>query len=1159
MDFSNGFLSHFAVTGEASPENNLPFHRDEFYSKVSHSFERLLSLRLVKHHVDITVIDTSAIESEMRDFVANQMSDIKTQAVQIIRHFPSDIHSTYIKFSSLCDHFRSISVSFKDKTIKGVAVIQREEVLMALDSFLQLFLNDFGDVSTRTDDEVVIYLLRMREMAEQIPLCEKRILEQYDRKILNPIHKKDIHRIAKIGILLSKRASDDYLAQKIIEEAVALKSHKQYDRNKRTQTISINDILKDLKTSRDTSLLLSEYDAYSADYWSRVDSGRYPLSNLQSAINELPAEATNISKGESLSSPTRIRRLIAILFAFWTLQNVVLSEFCDADSNDDGCESTLDEDDARDERLKLLQPHPAQVIALFLLFGVGSGCEFALSSDSHAFNHLIEVKTGEGKSVVLGVASCVAAILGFEVHCASYSKYLSDRDKLAFESMFSHFGVSNNIQYGTFNTLCELQINRDIPIRKKVEEVILGAKLSTEIRVKSPKPTLLLIDEVDVFFKSGFYGSSYTIVSTLRCQEISALLQYLWAKKDDPNAICFNSVSKSAQYIACLERFDNAFVTLIEEAIKNVVYDLGVFLNVTHQYELDESTQTIGYKNQDRIDTQISVGYLTLFAYFKEHDKNRVSEKKLLANLYLELKCGSFSYAEIPKQYACIMGVTGTLTCLSAGESQILHRDYAISLKSFMPSAYGMNKFVFKGDTPEYFKIASSSKFEYEIKEEIISRLNSNDGKRAVLVVFESSSVLLQFLKSEYMREVQHTTKYIIETSTDDESSKKSVVGSAATTGSITLITRSFARGTDFVCYDEQLIKHGGLHVISTIFPDDKSEEIQIQGRTARQGNSGSFSFVLRADHLSDFFGIDVEKMRHSNYLYSTVDESRSKQFDAKKNESIQACSDLLDMHRRSLDFIDALKCSDSNFLDFLIEMNKAPPMFKSLSRTIILMDSTGSMSGYLSTCQELVKVMIDRAVELLQSKGITTLIEMQFVGYRNYGSGSALLSASPWMSDPSSLKAFIGSVKSQGGEGNEAIEAAFYHVNCQSDVDQVVLIGDMPPNSQEEVVEKRGNVSSEQLCVPETYYMDELNEFVDKNIVVHAFYVGGKSAKDAFEEISSKTGGECSQLDIKSSDGAEQLTAAVTISLLRDAGGVFASELIDEYNARYRHAYRDV
>ena len=40
----------------------------------------------------------------------------------------------------------------------------------------------------------------------------------------------------------------------------------------------------------------------------------------------------------------------------------------------------------------------------------------------------------------------------------------------------------------------------------------------------------------------------------------------------------------------------------------------------------------------------------------------------------------------------------------------------------------------------------------------------------------------------------------------------------------ITLLTNSFGRGTDFIVFDEQILKKGGLHVIQTFLSKDLSE-----------------------------------------------------------------------------------------------------------------------------------------------------------------------------------------------------------------------------------------------------------------------------------------------------------------------------------------------
>lgn len=41
---------------------------------------------------------------------------------------------------------------------------------------------------------------------------------------------------------------------------------------------------------------------------------------------------------------------------------------------------------------------------------------------------MVQVSTGEGKSVILGILSTYLALIGFNVYEACYSSYLSERD-----------------------------------------------------------------------------------------------------------------------------------------------------------------------------------------------------------------------------------------------------------------------------------------------------------------------------------------------------------------------------------------------------------------------------------------------------------------------------------------------------------------------------------------------------------------------------------------------------------------------------------------------------------------------------------------------------------------------------------------------------------
>jgi hypothetical protein len=75
--------------------------------------------------------------------------------------------------------------------------------------------------------------------------------------------------------------------------------------------------------------------------------------------------------------------------------------------------------------------------------------------------------------VTLAVISIIFALCDFDVRCACYSQYLSNRDFKAFEAMFNQLELQKRIKYSTFNEICEMEINKNGELRDIVLNLIL--------------------------------------------------------------------------------------------------------------------------------------------------------------------------------------------------------------------------------------------------------------------------------------------------------------------------------------------------------------------------------------------------------------------------------------------------------------------------------------------------------------------------------------------------------------------------------------------------------------------------------------------------------------------------------------------------------------
>lgn len=92
----------------------------------------------------------------------------------------------------------------------------------------------------------------------------------------------------------------------------------------------------------------------------------------------------------------------------------------------------------------LRQPHATQILGILRLLCV---------DQANVHNNLIQINTGEGKSIALGFTSIMLALLGHSVDVVCYNEYLSIRDEKAFNSLFQWLALGDNITYSNFDGL----------------------------------------------------------------------------------------------------------------------------------------------------------------------------------------------------------------------------------------------------------------------------------------------------------------------------------------------------------------------------------------------------------------------------------------------------------------------------------------------------------------------------------------------------------------------------------------------------------------------------------------------------------------------------------------------------------------------------------
>ena len=217
---------------------------------------------------------------------------------------------------------------------------------------------------------------------------------------------------------------------------------------------------------------------------------------------------------------------------------------------------------------------------------------------------------------------------------------------------------------------------------------------------------------------------------------------------------------------------------------------------------------------------------------------------------------------------------------LSDQQNTILENDYNIKANTIIPSIYGRKQcnWELKND----LTVENELNYHKVIAIQISLKV---DVQRPVFVVFESKKDLYAFHNSDAFKSNKLNAAILTEEANLQE--KKVIISKATSSGKITLFTKIFGRGTDFILHDKHVKEKGGVHVIQTFLSDELSEEIQIRGRTARQGEPGSYSMILCEKQLQKYNVLPKDLEEHSHELYTFLDEKRMSFFSNQYSENI--------------------------------------------------------------------------------------------------------------------------------------------------------------------------------------------------------------------------------------------------------------------------------
>jgi len=144
-----------------------------------------------------------------------------------------------------------------------------------------------------------------------------------------------------------------------------------------------------------------EYLNFRADYISGTKETQELVQEVKSDLEKL--EGIGIDSWHKIRP--KIPKTLAGIYSFLTIVR----------SGESFNNLELSKEDNVEQEDVLFTPHTIQILTVLCLMGCGD-------SNETLYNHLMQINTGEGKSIILGAMATIFGLLGFNVRCVCYSQ-----------------------------------------------------------------------------------------------------------------------------------------------------------------------------------------------------------------------------------------------------------------------------------------------------------------------------------------------------------------------------------------------------------------------------------------------------------------------------------------------------------------------------------------------------------------------------------------------------------------------------------------------------------------------------------------------------------------------------------------------------------------
>ena len=497
-------------------------------------------------------------------------------------------------------------------------------------------------------------------------------------------------------------------------------------------------------------------------------------------------------------------------------------------------------------------PYNTQIVSLLL---------FLHANDSGL---LQQVKTGEGKTLVVAMLAAAKALLGYHVDIVTSNRDLAQMGMTKCQPFFKQLGLQaavnctedddtnqqaykSHIVYGDVGSF-----QRDV----LTEESKPGGT-SFSARYSDLSRNCLLVDEVDNMFLDKAQHMLYLSHETATLKHLEYLLIMIWSavlSVNEKNELPVDKVTTQlAHKLAIL--IDNGMI-VIPEYLKDFckkklkcwvqsAYEARL-MDVDDQFVIGSKTQHCAVSQIYPIDKQTGIEQYNMkwadgLSIFLELKFQRPLSTESLRAIFISNKRFFMRYG---KQ---LFGLTGTLG--SQSSRSLLQKVYnikTVEIPTNKPKLYVQTKSQLATNSESWCEL---------INEEISSVIR----EQPVLVIFENIkqlNLVRQHLEKDSTIKIVKDNKdldchfpaklQVIHYARDGDDVEDRFHKQGARPGQLILATNKGGRGTDIKVDIEEAPK--GLHVILSYLPENTRIEEQAFGRAARAGQAGSGCLIIQID-----------------------------------------------------------------------------------------------------------------------------------------------------------------------------------------------------------------------------------------------------------------------------------------------------------------------